>query len=163
VHYITGCLLMDLLDEQWDQGVPSPWEGELGMFHAEDLEMIPECIRNRLTPSELKLYDLSHTTGTMTADFSMQLCDATIADSGDENEEEAAVASTGYHEDEEAVASTTADAAILQTRIEDRLTNLGGSAVRVIRKLSNNCLVEHLDVLFQKNEIVKWPHRLAAQ
>jgi hypothetical protein len=41
-------LTIDGLDEQWMQGVPSPWEGQLGQFDAEDLERIPEHIRNRL-------------------------------------------------------------------------------------------------------------------
>jgi hypothetical protein len=33
-----------------------PWEGELGMFHPEDLELIPEHIRIRLTPTELESF-----------------------------------------------------------------------------------------------------------
>jgi hypothetical protein len=32
------------------------WEGELGMFHPEDLELIPEHIRIRLTPTELESF-----------------------------------------------------------------------------------------------------------
>ena len=40
---------IDGLDEGWMQGVPSPWEGVLEQFDAEDLELIPErSIQNRL-------------------------------------------------------------------------------------------------------------------
>ena len=134
-------LKVDGLDEQSDQGVQSPWEGELGMFHPEDLELIPEHIRIRLTPTELESYDLSRTGGTMTIDNADH--------AGDEDE------------DKEVDAATR----ILPT-IEEPLPTATSKRVRVVRKLSNkqfrDCLVEHFDILFQKNEI-KWPRRFAAQ
>ena len=44
---------IDGLDKQWMEGVHSPWEGELGHFDTDGLELIPEHIRNRL-----ELYNL---------------------------------------------------------------------------------------------------------
>jgi hypothetical protein len=52
-------LEVDGLNEKWQDGVSSPWEGELGQFEEEDIQLIPENIRRRLTPDELRMYDSS--------------------------------------------------------------------------------------------------------
>lgn len=129
---------IDGLDERWMQGVPSPWEGELGQFDAEDLELIPEHIRARL-----ELYDSS---------------------SRDDNAEQQdhLSSSADEHNDEELNATMV----LLQTVEEPMLPAAPGGPVRIVRKLSHDQfrsrLVDHFDILFKKNEI-KWPRRLGAR
>ena len=139
-------LEVDGLDDQWELGVQSPWEGELGMFHPEDLELIPEHIRNRLSPIDLEsYYDLSHSGTIMTT---------TVDNVGVDDDE-----------DEEAAVSAATTRRMIPT-IEEPLPSATSGVPRLVRKLSNkqfrDCLVEHFDILFQKNEI-KWPRRFAAQ
>jgi hypothetical protein len=40
-------LKTDGLDERWQEGARSPWESELGQFDDEDIQLIPDEIRNR--------------------------------------------------------------------------------------------------------------------
>jgi hypothetical protein len=124
-------LEVDGLDEQWQEGVRSPWEGELGQFEEEDFQLIPEEIRNRLTPDKLRMYDLSGMHHG--ADYERD------PENDDEEEE-------------------------LEPAIEEPLPPSG--QVRLVRKLTQqqfrSRLVEHFDILFQKNQI-QWPRRLRAR
>ena len=60
--WLTCCALhnmllhVDGLDEKWEDGVASEWEGELGQFEPTD---IPEAIARLRSPDASRNYDLS--------------------------------------------------------------------------------------------------------
>jgi hypothetical protein len=54
-------LEVDGLDDRWDQGVPSTWEGELGDFEEGDVRThsAPYAIQTLNSPAEFRNFDLS--------------------------------------------------------------------------------------------------------
>ena len=126
-------LNIDGLDEEWTQGVLSLWEGELGQYDMDDIEFKPEHIRERLSSIEaLCHYDSSNTL---------------LHDGGDDDDCDNAnpVVNTGT------------------PTIEEPLPPPSAGQVCIVRKLTNeqfrSRLVEHFNILYQKNEI-KCPRRL---
>jgi hypothetical protein len=123
---------IDGLDEQWTQGVPSSWEGELGQYDMDDIEFIPEHIRDRPSTEALRHYDSSNTL---------------LHHGGDDDDCDNAnpVVNAGT------------------PTIEEPLPPPSAGQVCIVRKLTNeqfrSRLVEHFNILYQKNEI-KWPRRL---
>jgi hypothetical protein len=119
------------------QGVPSPWEGELWEYDAEDLELIPEHIRNCL-----ELYNV--------------WCDDNAEQEQDHDN------SSDEHDDEE----YNTNVAMFQTVEEPMLPATSGGPVRIVRKLTHDqvrsCLVDHFDILFKKNE-KRWPRRFGSR
>jgi hypothetical protein len=126
---------IDGLDERWMQGVPSPWEGELGEFDAEDLELIPEHIRNRL-----ELYNLS----------SDDIAEQDHDNSSDEHDDEEYNTNMALLQTvEEPMLPATSGGPV---RIVRKLTH----------DQFRSRLVDHFDILFKKNEI-KWPRRFGSR
>ena len=117
------------------QGVPSPWEGELGEFDAEDLELIPEHIRNRL-----ELYNLS----------SDDIAEQDHDNSSDEHDDEEYNTNMALLQTvEEPMLPATSGGPV---RIVRKLTH----------DQFRSRLVDHFDILFKKNEI-KWPRRFGSR
>lgn len=116
-------LEVDGLDEKWQEGASSPWEGELGQYDEEDIQLIPENIRRRLTPDELRMYDSSGT---------RNLRENNESDSEDDDEEE---------ELQPTIAEPLPP--VGQIRIVRKLTC----------NQFRSRLVDHFDILFSKNQI----------
>ena len=128
---------IDGLDERWTKGVHSPLEGELGHFDTDDLELIPEHIRNCH-----ELYDLLP-------------CGYNVDKDGGDNSADKV----------ESNEECNANMLLLQT-VEEPMPSVASGQVRMVRKLSNDQfrsrLVEHFDILYKKNAI-KWPRRLGSR
>jgi hypothetical protein len=138
--WLTCCALHnflleeDGLDKEWENGVRSDWEGSLGYHNAYDV--VNHATRNfplgRLqTNNQRRRYDASGVGRGSDGD-----ADAPDLGSNDDNNDENIVA-------------------------ED--PPVGSDGIRYVRKLSMDYfrkrLVEHFDILYQRNEI-KWPSRL---
>jgi hypothetical protein len=103
--------------------VSSPWEGELGQYDEEDIQLIPEHIRRRMTPDELQMYDSS----------GMNL--------GENNETSNSVNDDEAEEPEPTIAAPLPP--VGQVRIVRKLTC----------DQFRSRLVDHFDILFRKNKI----------
>jgi hypothetical protein len=127
-------LEVDGLDERWEEGVRSPWEGELGQYEEEDIELIPQNIRRRLTPDELRIYDSS----------GMHHVE------NDESDDESNACNNEGEEVEPTIEEPLPPPG--QVRLVRKLT----------RDQFRRRLVEHFDILFRKNQI-QWPRRVRAK
>jgi hypothetical protein len=138
--WMTCCALhnwlleVDGLDEKWESGVPSEWEGELGDQDDEDIEHYgePFALQRLHSPAARRQYDTSGIgvgkDGIMSDE---EECNTTNTYSSDSSNE-----GTVYHESE--------------------------GTVKEVRKLSltffRGRLIEHFDILYRDGKI-SWPRR----
>ena len=134
--WLTCCALHNwLLDEdglnqQWEEGIPSDWNGELGQFDHDDLRYIPMAVRRLNNPDRVRNYDSSGRG--IGEDFRherdrrMQPCDIQVLDN--------------IHEQVRDAAGTV------------RVRKLTLNQFRTK-------LVTHFDITFRRNKI-RWPTRL---
>lgn len=124
-------LEVDGLAEEWGEGIPSDWEGTLGLHEEEDADRIPvpNAIRRLNNPAAARNYDTSG---------------MGIGDDGPEEIEE-----HGGNEDQ-IIANVQEE----EVNMED-----GGIVVhKLSRARFRQRLVTHFDIAFHKREI-KWPKR----
>jgi len=123
-------LEVDGLAEEWGEGLPSDWEGDLGDHEAEDVERIPvpNAIRRLNNPAAVRAYDTSG----MGAGDDRQNDD----DTPDLNLLFSVVANV------------------------QRETSMDGSIVvhKLSREAFRKKLITHFDIAFQRREI-QWPRR----
>jgi hypothetical protein len=129
----------DGLNERWESGVPSDWEGEMGDHDDESIVRrfaLPNAILNLRTPAEARGYDISGM-GTVSP-YAVPYNGADDEIGNDNNPED----------------METED--IAGTETEDN------GVVRVVRNLSQEYfrkrLVQHFDICWRRNDIV-WPQR----
>jgi hypothetical protein len=132
----------DGLNERWESGVPSDWEGEMGEHDDEYIVCqyaLPNAISNLRTPAEVRGYDISGM-GTHSP----------YAENGADDE-------IGNHNNSD-------DMETEDTGANDMETDDTGAvrAVRVVRNLSQEYfrkrLVQHFDICWRRNDLV-WPQR----
>ena len=138
--WMTCCALhnwlleVDGLDEKWESGVPSEWEGELGDQDDEDIEHYgePFALQRLHSPAARRQYDTSGIGVGKDGIVSVEEeCETTNTYSSDSSNE-----GTVYHESE--------------------------GTVKEVRKLSltffRGRLIEHFDILYRDGKI-SWPRR----
>ena len=120
----------DGLHEQWENGVRSDWEGELGEHDEEDVHadmLLPNAIQNLRTPAELRGYDLSGIS--FGNDVDLDIARGAMVAVGGINSDDAVAAQDGV-------------------RIVRKLS----------QTFFRQKLVEHFDILWRRNDLV-WPQR----
>jgi hypothetical protein len=134
-------LEIDGLDDKWEQGVPSIWEGELGNFEEGDVRnhALPSAIQMLNSPAEFRNFDLSGMGAgddcDETSSINCEVVDTAPAISGST---ESPIASTESSSDEPI------------------------SVLSLSQNSFKNKLINHFDILFQQNKIV-WPSRTGVQ
>ena len=130
--YITGYLTLTVLTSGgWRECQASPWEGELGRVDSQELELIPEHIRNRL-----EVYE-----------------SAACEDANVDHDRNSSAHVNDNDEYNMALLRTVEEPLLPATA--------GGPVRIVRKLLHDQCrsrLVEHFDILYKKNAI-KWPRR----
>ena len=121
-------LEVDGLDDRWEQGVPSTWEGELGDFEEGDVRThaAPSAIQTLNSPAEFRNFDLSG------------------MGAGNDCDENSSLTC-------EADDTVPAVSAVTETSSDEPISVIGLS-----QKHFKTKLVNHFDILFRQNKIV-WP------
>jgi hypothetical protein len=127
-------LEIDGLDDKWEQGVPSSWEGELGNFEEGDVRhyALPSAIQTLNSTAEFRNFDLSG------------------MGAGDDHAE------TSY------VNCEVVDTAPAISASTESQTDGPISVLSLSQNYFKNKLVNHFDILFWQNKIV-WPSRTGVQ
>lgn len=136
--FLTCCALhnwlleVDGLDNNWEEGDASDWEGAMGNHDLQDVnEHLPFAVARLMSPTEMRAYDVAETPW-----FQQNNLD-------------------GLHQIQERRIEPN------EARLNSqRESATAGGAVRVVKDLSmayfRSKLIQHFDISFQRNEII-WP------